>query len=155
MQTIIYELGSLVPCLDVNIPLNQYCGHFGSSFGQYILHSAGFRKTHPPSTILLATKWCQGWLTTASPGASDWKWEGATTPSSLVAIASGKSLRAAFQASALTGGKDFLRFVALPGSKVRESTLWWLLLPSQGGNVVVTHPWLPKADSRASANASW
>ena len=89
-------------------------------------------KTHPPFTILLATKWCQGWLTTASPGASDWKWEGATTPSSLVAIASGKSLRAAFQASALTGGKDFLRFVALPGSKVRESTLWWLLLSSQG-----------------------
>ena len=112
-------------------------------------------KTHPPSTILLATKWCQGWLTTASLGASDWKWEGATTPSSLVAIASGKSLRAAFQASALTGGKDFLRFVALPGSKVRESTLWWLLLSSQGSNEVVTHPWLSKADSRASANAGW
>ena len=70
-------------------------------------------------------------------------------------IASGNSLRATFQACALTGGKDFLRFVAHPGSKVRESALWWLLLPSQGSNVVVTHPWLSKADSRASANSSW
>ena len=112
-------------------------------------------KTKPPSTILLATKWCQGWLASANPGTGDWKWEGAITPSSLVAISQQHKPSAAFQVRALTGGKDFLRFVALPGSKVRESTLWWLLLSSQGSNEVVTHPWLSKADSRASANSSW
>ena len=70
-------------------------------------------------------------------------------------LASGNSLQAALQVYALTGGKDFLQLVAHPGLKARESTLWWLLLSSQGSNEVVTHPWLSKADSRASANSSW
>ena len=55
-------------------------------------------KTHPPSTIQLATSWGCWWLAFAISGAGDEKWEGAFLPRRhWLAFANGMSLRAALQ----------------------------------------------------------
>ena len=140
----------------LHIPLNQHCGHFGSSFGQYILHSAGFRKTHPLFTILLATKWCQGWWLppTLVPATGNGKVQ--TPRRHWLQVASGMSLRAAFQVSCTNWRNGLPPICCTPWVKgTGEYTIVATAFRLRVCFLVVTHPGHSKADSRASANTSW
>ena len=67
-------------------------------------------KTHPPSTIQLATSWGCWWLAFAISGAGDEKWEGAFLPRRhWLAFANGMSLRAALQGARTLEGSPLSR----------------------------------------------